>query len=407
LEDEIDLRAYIAVLLRYKFWIVGLALVAALTAFGVSSLLAPTYEATALVAVAKPSYVIEFDPRVQTQSDVPSYRAYLTLALGDELVAEVADALAAQLPSSSIPAFELREQMEVTNGTDQSVVQLSVQDHDPARAATIANLWTELFVESTNQLYGQSEQDLRFFEAQLQEAEAELSSAEAALIAFQSRNQAMILETQLESKRAALEQYLTGAETLRLIVEDAKSLRGRLQTQDPTLRASLSDEIASLFVEIESLNSEELPIQLQLTGQQGLSDKTVGEQVTYLSSLIFSLEEKYVILETEAEGLEPAILQLQERLQEQRAQQARLLMAKEVAQETFHTLTRKVAETRIAVQDTEGTVRLASRAAVPVQPVAPRRMMNTLIAGALGGFVAVFGVFGLEYWQSGEPEREI
>lgn len=404
MEDEIDLRAYIAILLRYKFWIVGLALLAAVAAFGISSLLSPTYEATALVAVAKPSYVIEFDPRVQTQSEVPSYRAYLTLALGDELVAKVAEALATELPSASLSAFELQDQMEATNGTDQSVVQLVARDHDPARAATIVNLWAELFVENTNRLYGQSEQDLHFFEAQLQEAESALSSAEEALIAFQSRNQAMVLDTQLGSKRAALQQYLTGAQTLRLIVEDAKSLRARLQTQDPAVRASLSDEITSLFVEIESLNSKGLPIQLQLTGQQGLSDKTVGEQVVYLSGLVSSLEDKKLVLEAEAQGLEPDILELQERLQEQRAQQTRLVLARDVAEETFRTLTRKVAETRIAVQDTEGSVRLASHAAVPVEPVAPRRLLNTLIGGAFGGFVAVFGVFGLEYWRAGEPE---
>ena len=33
MEDEIDLRAYIAVLLKFKFWIAGVALVAAVVAW--------------------------------------------------------------------------------------------------------------------------------------------------------------------------------------------------------------------------------------------------------------------------------------------------------------------------------------------------------------------------------------
>ncbi len=407
MEDEIDLRAYIAILLRYKFWIVGLALVAAVTAFGVSSVLPRTYEATALVAATKPSYIIQFDPRVQTQRDLqPSSRAYLALALGDELVAEVEEALAAELPSSSLSAFELRKKMEATNGTDQSVIQLVVQDQRPDRAATIANLWAALFVERTNQLYGQNEQDLTFFEDQLQEAEQALSGAEQALIDFQALNQANILAAQLGNKRTALGQYLGGARTLRLIIEDAKSLHTGLSKQDPSLRASLSDEIASLFVEIESLNSDGLPIQLQLSGQQGLSDTTIGEQMTYLASLISTLEGKFVILEAEAEALEPDILQLQQRLEEEQTKEKRLVLAKDVTEETFRSLTRKAAEVRISVQDTEGSVRLASRAAIPVEPVGPRRLLNTLIAGALGGFIGVFGVFGLEYWRSGEPKQE-
>jgi uncharacterized protein involved in exopolysaccharide biosynthesis len=406
LEDEIDLRAYITILLRYKFWIAGLALVAAVTAFGVSSLVPPTYEGMALVAATKPSYHIQFDPRVQTQSNPqPSYRAYPALAMGDELLAKLEGAIAAELPLASGELSELRERIEANGGTDTSIIELTYRDRDPERAARIVNMWAELFVESTNQLYGQSEQDLIFFEGQLQEAEQALSNAEQALIDAQARNQANILAAQLGSKRAALGQYLAGARTLRLIIQDAQSLHGRLERQDPSLRASFGDELASLFVEIESLSSQGLPIQLQLSGQQGLSDKTVGEQVTYLASLLSALEDKYVIVEAEGAALEPDILRLQQRVAEEETREARLVLAKQVAEETFRTLTRKVAETRIAAQDTEGAVRLASRAVVPRKPVAPRRAINTLVAGGLGLLMGVFGAFGVEYWQSGVPER--
>jgi succinoglycan biosynthesis transport protein ExoP len=405
LEDEIDLRQYIAILLRYKFWIVGLAFISAVTAFGVSSLLPSTYEATALVAATKPSYVIQFDPRVQTQSDLqPSFQAYPALAMGDQLAVELQQALAAQFPSTPYTLRDLQEKMEAKNGSDQSVIQLVVKDHDPERAAAIVNEWAALFVESTNQLYGQSDEDLSFFEAQLQDAEVELSSAEQALIDFQAINQANVLQTQLDNKRAALQQYLGGARMLRLIIQDGKSLQARLETQDPSLRASLSDEIASLFVEIESLTGQGLPIQLQLSGQQGLSDKAVGEQATYVASLVSALEDKLVVLENGAQALEPDILDLQQQVQEERTKEARYNLARDVADETFRTLTRKVAETRIAVQDKEGNVRLASRAAVPHTRVAPRRMISTVVAGGLGFLMVVIGAFGVEYWRSGTPK---
>ena len=142
---------------------------------------------------------------------------------------------------------------------------------------------------------------------------------------------------------------------------------------------------------------------MQLSGQQGLSDKAVGEQATYVASLVSALEDKLVILENEAQALEPDILQLQQQLQQEQTKEGRLTLARDVAEETFRTLTRKVAETRIAVQDREGAVRLASRAAVPHTRVAPRRMMNTVVAGGLGFFVVVIGAFGVEYWRSGTP----
>jgi uncharacterized protein involved in exopolysaccharide biosynthesis len=75
MEEEIDLRQYITVLMRRWYWIAGLALAAAVVAFGVSSILPPTYEATALVVVTQPRYLFQFDSRVQaTPLDLAAIR---------------------------------------------------------------------------------------------------------------------------------------------------------------------------------------------------------------------------------------------------------------------------------------------------------------------------------------------
>ena len=56
MEDEIDLRAYIEVLLRHWKWIIALAVLAAIAAFVVNSLLPFTYEADSVVIVTEPRY---------------------------------------------------------------------------------------------------------------------------------------------------------------------------------------------------------------------------------------------------------------------------------------------------------------------------------------------------------------
>jgi succinoglycan biosynthesis transport protein ExoP len=430
MEEEIDLRAYVAVLLEYKFWIAGLAVVAALVALGVSFVLPPTYEAVALVAITKPRYAMQFDPRVQTVSNVqPSYQAYPALAMGDEIVSTLIQDLGSALEEDERSVRACREMMEAENGGDPSIVELTVANGDPARAALIANRWAELFVKAANDLYGQSTEELTFFEAQLAEAEAALSEAEQDLVDFRARDDAAILEAQLKKKQASLEEYLELTRSLRLIVQDARSLRGRLERQDASERVSLSDELSSLLLEIDALrssssktssytSSEEelviwqnseadvLPIQVQISGEKGLSDRTVGQQITLLDSLIAALEGKLNAFESEAESLEPGILSLQEKLQQVRTEGDRLELAKEVAEETFMTLSRKVAETRISAQDETGDVRLASRATVPDKPVSPRKLLNTAVAGALGLFVGVFGAFAIEYWRSGNTKAE-
>ena len=88
MEQEIDLRRYVEVLIRHWKWIVGLALVAAVMALVVSFLILPTYEAMALVAVTEPRYMMRFDPRFETVNNIQQvYRAYPELAGSDELPA--------------------------------------------------------------------------------------------------------------------------------------------------------------------------------------------------------------------------------------------------------------------------------------------------------------------------------
>lgn len=412
MEEEIDLRVYIAVLLRYKVWIAGLAVVAALVALIISFLLPPTFNATALVAITEPRYAMQFDPRVQSvngSSIDPPYNAYPALALGDELISTLIQDLDAELEKGERIVRIVREMLEAKAGSDPSIVKLTAKDRDPQRAATIANRWAALFVQFTNQLYGEDEQELAFFQAQLTEAQAALSQAEQDLIDFQARDEASILSAQLDSKRAAFRAYLDTAVNLRLIIQDAKSLRDRQSAQDVTLQASLNDELALLFLEIGALSSEVLPIQLQISDQRGFSDRTVGEQIAFLDSLIEALQKKLVIVEAAAESLEPDILTLQQDLQQANTEYDRLDRAKTVAAETFMTLSRKVDETRIAVQDEPGDVRLVSRAGVPDEPVSPRKLVNTAVAGALGLFVGIFGAFAIEYWRSGElaPEKAL
>ena len=402
MDDEIDLRTYIGALLKHKYWIVGLALVAAAAGLIASLLSRPVYEATALVAVIAPSYTMQFDPRVQTTTDVSRpYKAYPALATSDGVLAALIDELGADLGSGTWTLTNLRKHLDAGNAADPSIVELQARFDDPARAATAANRWATLFVDRTNDLYGQDLRDLSFFETQLAEAQAVQSRAEQDLIAFQARNQAAILQARLDSQQDTMQEYLTHTLSLRLIVQDARSLQERLSAQDLASRGSLGDDLASLLLELDALNRGSLPIQLQVSGQQRLTERTVGEQIAFLESLVKALENKQATLESETKALEPSILQLQEKVQQASVEQDRLVTARSLAEETFVTLSRKAAEARIEAQNTVGDVRIASQAVAPSRPVSPRKALNTAIGGALGLIVGIAGALAIEYWQHG------
>lgn len=408
MDQEIDLREYIAVLLKYKYWIVGLAFGAAVVALVISFMLSPSYQATAMAAITKPRYAMQFDPRFELVGNnlAPPYKAYPLLAVGDEILSALIADMGDELPPEARTVATLRGMMEAKNAADPSIVELSVTNGDPERAASIANRWAAKFVKATNELYAPNKDELAFFEEQLAEAEAALAQAEQDLIDFQARNETMILSTQLNSKQAALDDYLSAAHSLRLIIQDARSLQDRLRTQEATAAASPSDELTSLLLEIDALNRSELPIQLQVSVQQDMGGKTIGDQIAFLDSLVRVLDDKLVLLEQEAQDLEPDILGTQERLQEVRTREERLTTSKNMAHDTFTALSRKVTEARIAAQDTTGDVRLASRATAPVDPVSPRKLMNTAVAGMLGLIVGVLAAFAIEYWRRGRPEAD-
>lgn len=402
MDDEIDLRVYIRALLKFRYWIIGLALVAAVTALIASMLVRPVYEATALVAAIAPSYTMQFDPRFETITNASQpYRAYPTLATSDEVLATLIDELGTDLGPGTWTVASLRKHLDAGNAADPSIVQLQARFDDPERAATVANHWTTLFVDRANDLYGQGTSELAFFETQLAEAQTTQSRAEQDLIAFQARNQASILQAQLDSQRATMEEYLAAVRSLRLMIQDARSIQERLSTQDPASAGSLGDDLTALLLEVEALNRRSQPIQLQISGQQGLTERTVGEQIAFLESLVSALENKQATLENETKALEPDILKLQEKVQQVQVEEDRLVTARTLAQETFETLSRKVAEARIEAQNTVGDVRIASQALAPSRPVSPRKALNTAIGGAFGLIVGIAGALAIEYWQRG------
>jgi chromosome segregation ATPase len=197
---------------------------------------------------------------------------------------------------------------------------------------------------------------------------------------------------------------LSAQRSLQLILQDARSLQERLRSQDTANPTSFSDEVTLLLLEIDALNRGTIPLQFQVSSQPSWSDKTVGDQIAFIDSLIRVLENKQVTLEQEASALEPDILTLQEKLQRIETEQERLQRSKDMTGENLDSLTRKVTETQLSSENTVGSVRLASAAYVRDRPVSPRKLSNTAIAGAAGCLAAVLCVLALAYWRQSQPQ---
>jgi uncharacterized protein involved in exopolysaccharide biosynthesis len=402
LDQEIDLRPYIRALISRWWQIAVIALVAAVAAFVVSSLIRPTYEAAALVAVTEPRYVLQFDPRFQTVNDIqPAAQAYPELAVSDDVLAELL-ANVNPRPDNLQTLSGLRKIVTAGPGADPSLVRLAVRSPNAAEAAGIANTWAELFVRRADKLYsGQTEDQVHFFEGQLEQAEADVAAAEAALIEFQARNRASTIQNWLNSYRITQADYLTKQVTIGYLLQDIQGLRSQLEERPATAATHTADSVALIFLQLQSLDAPPGPaLQLNLNGAEVPAGQGVAEQIAYLDGLENAAEAKLVQIEGWLSEVEPQILELQRQLQEVTAEEEALRRNQEVATATYLTLANKLEEARIAAEDTSGEVQLASRAAVPEEPVSPKRLLNTAVGGAIGLILGMLGTLVIAWRQS-------
>jgi polysaccharide biosynthesis transport protein len=403
LEEEIDLRPYLAALVKNWYWILGTGAVAALVALLISSLLPPTYEATALVAITRPRYVLQFDSRFQNVSNIqPVYRAYPELATSDGILQELRQANDNLTRVETLT--ELRQTLSASAGADPSLIRLSVKGRDPQNVATLANSWADIYVQRANELFGnQNGEQVTFFTTQLALAATELERAQQALIAFQGENRSTILETQLRSHAETQAAYLARQWGLALLLEDVEGLKRQLAALPPDQAVTVADQLTALLLQLQAFGAGDgAMLQLSVAGQPGDAPLSAAGQAALLDGLLVAVEETAVNIDQQLAELEPLILQTQQELQQLAATQDRLSRDLSIAQETYTTLARKLEEARLTTEGVGSEVQLASYAAVPERAVSSGRLTIVLIAAFSGGLAAMLIVIAREWWQNRE-----
>jgi uncharacterized protein involved in exopolysaccharide biosynthesis len=411
MEDEIDLRIYINMLLRHWRVIAAVTLLTGVVALTVSSVLPAKYQANALVLITRPLYQFQFSSAIQNQPASPltqqalAGKAAVDLANSDALLQQVLLDVGQALPDDERNLFALRKMLKAMTGSDPSIVNLRVTNRDPQRVADIANTWASLYVRQVNELYGQSADQLKFFEDQRVQAKGDLDQADQALVEFQKRNDLTILQAQLSAKQGALANYLGMNESLVVLQQNVRNLQDQLARRPADSPSNLGDDLAQLMLQVSALSapSGSLPIQLQMPSTGSLSEKTAGQQVAYLADLAKAVEAKQAETKKQAEALPAEILALQGQIQEISTESARLTRQRDLAQSVYTTLAQKVKETQISAQDASGSVRLAGNAVAPERPLNRGRLTYTLLGLVLGLLVVMGGVFAVEYFR--EPAK--
>jgi len=301
---------------------------------------------------------------------------------------------------------QLSGMVSARNGSDASLIELTVTASDPVVAANIANIWAVRFAAKIEEVYGQTAHEIEAFEGQLVSAAARRDAAEAALVSFQARNNSAVLEAQIEDKQAALASSLTARRTLERVRQDAAALSQRLALQPSSSTTSYSDEITALLIQVHSLVSADgLSLQLQLPAIEAASGRSLAEQITLLKNLAAALEDLDAELEAKAQAVEPELLALQSQLESVQNELNSLEDERDIARGLYQSISLKLDEARLSQSTNGREIQVAAQAVPPLSPSSPRKMMMVAVAGALGLMGGVFGAFVVNFFVTGPKKR--
>ena len=369
-EDEIDLREYIEVLIKWRREIVlitlATAFVAALGVLAFRLLLPPKYEAVARVAIDRVTSAITFDERFRTLSedlaqqaitDSNARRAALVGlasngAVAEAVIQELGDLLTEEErdPSMLLEMVEAQIAPGTDSRTPSDLIEIKVTADSPEKAAAIANAWAKHYVEQVNSLYGRVPPVLlSSVQSELNDAKTEYQDAQKALETFlatsqldrlnrlitekkqlidsltagtQTTTQAIIFKQELQDSLRRLDQAYMEKNRLELLRENALMLQEQAQNGGET--AAQTNSLALLLLKVQLLGAADgsqgvtnqppggklgLPMSLQLAlGNTPGAQASSGQQVADLAALIAKLDSRIAGLDQEIEELSQGLL---------------------------------------------------------------------------------------------------
>jgi len=361
--DEVDLREYVDVLWRWRWFVVAVVVAAGAVA-GVLSffVISPTYEATAELMVPKDPFPAE-------------------VILSPHFMQMVIDEL--QLPADEYNTFRASDWVTVeTSKTSTSLTTIKVKNKDPQLAATLANTISQDFV------------------AFLKSKNTEAISASVSYL----EEQKAAATTQLWEKRSERD-VIKQSGRLEILQRDVDRLFGRIASyQSQVAEGQIRQQ--ELLTEIDALSRElaeqpktlegppdwsghatQIPNATYQRYEQGLAFAKID--LSELRVRLQEMESTLPSLQSEYDAYYSRLVALQRQLQELETS------ISELASQTG-SLESRITQLSMSLPQTS----VAAPALVPDRPVGPRRLMNIAVALVLGGFASVLAVFLMEYWRS-------
>lgn len=454
-DNEYDIRPYIQVLLK-QWWKIGLVtLLFAVIGF-IFVLASPeTYTSTANIIVREDNLRLLLADQFQTIPDTVSLQSRTeslqAIAASSSIAHNILNALGDDLPDDLDKVNKLLDIVEVT--TNGEIIRISVTHTDPVLATEIASEWANNAITTINEAYADT-QPLLEIKSLVAEKQLEYQVAQSQLENFYSENSIIPLETELETLRSSiirlsseksdrlnilvwqkqtLEDYIFWTENLAEQLSDSNSPNMSLGQTLAVLNAE------NIFVKTANvrlgqpaaiLNSESIFGNINTVNTPGGIDLSISDEMLMQYNRSISLDELENLInlaKDEIESLDEEISTIvvndlgfenneeidfltdqvqvvQTDLENQRALEQELITSRNLTLEAYNAVLAKENEIRTEIT-TNQKVNLVNSVNVPDEPEPRNTIVNTLIAGVIGGIISVTWIL-VQYWWTSSDETQ-
>jgi capsular polysaccharide biosynthesis protein len=427
MEQEIDLRPYIAALLRRWRLIIGVAVLAALLVSGILMMQPRAYTYTAQILFTPQQSQLQFDNRFVTGNDplnaVPNRSQVLSdLASNYTLEARVLPNLPPDLIADDFTTGNLISKISVSSNGD--LIRISTTSDDPQEAEILLNIWVEEYVALVNELYGFDAEQAGAIQEQLALARERYQDSQSALEAFIGTGDLVQTEQRMAEIRALLDgarsanqaiynQYLERARQLTAIINDAQTLLQQVQNGDDN---AVATNLGQLLLRARAAGNFELPVNLRFdlteTGSAGVGaaeiseliqvleqrhDELIAESQQFAAALSGRTDADFALPVDVRTRYEQELASLQEQYEHLAAQQSALSQDRNIALESVGILQRKLNERAVAAGTTRSEVQVIGVTQEPPQSMLLRLVFNAGVAGVLAAALTILVVLALEF----------
>lgn len=351
-EDEIDLREIIKTLLGYKWWVLGVTLLAAVATWvSIAYFLPKEYQTLVSITISPLDLSGDFDPDAHILVEAPGVDTMALIAQDRKIIDRLGQSF---LDENTL------QTMVNTRENDQ--IDFEVTGRYPNGVARFADVWVGEFMAVLGDEYGLEGAYTKLV-SRVGSENLNWSNLQEALAGYSINGQADVLALRLEQAKDTLKRNLGTIDNHQGLIEDIQALDDQLAMKDQN--AAFSAGVPLAMVAFQWVADEKSA----LAPEYFPEGYTIAQGRSDLNILLVTLQERSTEIELQISKDEAKIISL-------------------VAELGFV----------LSLQNAQ-IIEITNPADTPTVPTSPRPLTNTALAGAVGLMLSVGAVFVFEWWR--------